>query len=154
MAPAAALGSGLAPDAYSFSFFRFIGGLGVGASSVAAPIYISEIAPANRRGRLVALYQFNIVFGILIAFLSNYFIGKTMGEEAWRWMLGVEAIPAVAYVLMVLWIPESPRWLLSYGRIDEAEVIVQSIARWNKRKIPPDFVHKFVEVQNSHILDA
>lgn len=107
-----ALGSGLAPDAYTFSFFRFIGGLGVGASSVAAPIYISEIAPADRRGRLVASYQFNIVFGILIAFFSNFFIGKYIGESAWRWMLGVEAIPAFAYVLLVLGIPESPRWLL------------------------------------------
>lgn len=107
-----ALGSGLAPDAYTFSFFRFIGGLGVGASSVAAPIYISEIAPAKGRGRLVAMYQFNIVFGILIAFLSNFFIGKYLGENAWRWMLAIESIPALAYVLMVMGIPESPRWLI------------------------------------------
>ena len=107
-----AIGSGLAVDAYSFSFFRFIGGLGVGASSVAAPIYISEIAPAERRGRLVALYQFNIVFGILVAFLSNYLIGQFMGEGAWRWMLGIEALPAAIYALMVLGVPKSPRWLI------------------------------------------
>lgn len=107
-----ALGSGLAVDAYTFSFFRFIGGLGVGASSVAAPIYISEIAPAEKRGRLVALYQFNIVFGILIAFLSNYLIGQYLGENAWRWMLGIEALPALIYVLMVLGVPNSPRWLI------------------------------------------
>jgi sugar porter (SP) family MFS transporter len=107
-----ALGSGFAPDAYTFSFFRFLGGLGVGASSVAAPIYISEIAPAEKRGRLVALYQFNIVFGILIAFLSNYLIGQYMGEGSWRWMLGIEALPAAIYVLMVLGVPKSPRWLI------------------------------------------
>ncbi|MDX1476629.1 MAG: sugar porter family MFS transporter [Saprospiraceae bacterium] len=106
-----ALGSALAVDPYSFSFFRFIGGLGVGASSVAAPTYISEIAPAQRRGRLVALYQFNIVFGILIAYLSNYLLGG-IGDDAWRWMLGVEAVPAAVYLLMVRGIPNSPRWLI------------------------------------------
>jgi len=107
-----AVGSGLAPDPYSFSLFRFIGGLGVGASSVAAPIYISEIAPANDRGRLVALYQFNIVFGILVAFFSNYFIGQYLGDGGWRWMLGIEALPAIVYTLMVVGVPNSPRWLL------------------------------------------
>lgn len=118
---ASAIGSGLAPDAYTFSFFRFIGGLGVGASSVAAPIYISEIAPAERRGRLVALYQFNIVFGILIAFLSNYLIGQFMGEGSWRWMLGIEALPALIYTFMVMGVPNSPRWLMMKGG-SEAEV--------------------------------
>ena len=107
-----ALGSSLAVEPYSFSFFRFIGGVGVGASSVAAPIYISEIAPANKRGKLVATYQFNIVFGIFVAFFSNYFIGQYFGENAWRWMLGVEAIPAAIYSIMVLGVPNSPRWLL------------------------------------------
>ena len=106
-----AVGSGLATNPYIFSFSRFIGGLGVGASSVAAPIYISEITPANNRGKLVALYQFNIVFGILIAYLSNYWIGASLAEGAWRWMLGVEAIPAAIYSLFVIGIPESPRWL-------------------------------------------
>lgn len=107
-----ALGSGLATDPYMFSIFRFIGGVGVGASSVAAPIYISEIAPANQRGRLVAIYQFNIVFGIFIAFFSNYLIGFFMGDSAWRWMLGIEALPAAIYCIMVLGVPKSPRWLL------------------------------------------
>ncbi len=107
-----ALGSGLANDPYLFSFFRFIGGVGVGASSVAAPIYISEIAPAAQRGRLVATYQFNIVFGIFVAFFSNYLIGQYMGDHAWRWMLGVEAIPAAIYSLIVLGVPKSPRWLV------------------------------------------
>lgn len=107
-----ALGSAFAPDPYIFSISRFIGGLGVGASSVAAPIYISEITPANNRGKLVALYQFNIVLGILIAYVSNYLIGISIAEHAWRWMLGVEAIPAAIYLFLVIGIPESPRWLV------------------------------------------
>jgi len=108
-----AVGSAFAPEPYSFSFFRFIGGVGVGASSVAAPIYISEISSPQNRGRLTAMYQFNIVFGILIAFISNYLIGTIFSKEiAWRWMLGVEGIPALIYVFLVLKIPNSPRWLL------------------------------------------
>jgi sugar porter (SP) family MFS transporter len=112
---ASALGSGLAVDPYMFSFFRFIGGLGVGASSVAAPIYISEIAPANNRGRLVATYQFNIVFGIFIAFFSNYLIGQFVETSAWRWMLAVESVPAAIFCIMILGVPNSPRWLLLKG---------------------------------------
>ncbi len=107
-----ALGSALAPDPYTFSAFRFIGGLGVGASSVAAPTYISEIAPAHRRGRLVILYQFMIVLGILIAFLSNWLVGSGLGDNAWRWMLGIESFPAALYLLLVFRIPNSPRWLV------------------------------------------
>ena len=84
-----AVGTALAPDPYTFSFFRFLGGLGIGVSSVAAPTYISEISTASNRGRLVALYQFNIVFGILVAFLSNYFLQGVGGANDWRWMLGV-----------------------------------------------------------------
>lgn len=108
-----ALGSALAPDPYIFSASRFIGGLGVGASSVAVPIYLSEISPAGDRGKLTALYQFNIVLGILVAFLSNYLIGLAFEEQAWRWMLGVETIPAALYALLVLGVPESPRWLIT-----------------------------------------
>ncbi len=108
-----AVGSGLSPDPYVFSFFRFIGGVGVGASSVAAPIYISEISSPSNRGRLTAMYQFNLVFGILIAFISNYLIGSFVDEQtAWRWMLGVEGIPALLYTILVIKIPNSPRWLL------------------------------------------
>lgn len=107
-----AIGSALAPNPTIFSVARFIGGLGVGASSVAVPVYIAEITPAHDRGKLGALYQFNIVFGILVAYLSNYFIGTTLGENAWRWMLGVETIPAAIFCLFVLGIPESPRWLV------------------------------------------
>lgn len=107
-----ALGSALAPDPYSFSFFRFIGGIGVGVSSVSAPTYISEISPAAKRGGLVARYQFMIVFGILIAFISNYLLKGVGGDLDWRLMMGVETIPAIAYTIMVLYVPESPRWLI------------------------------------------
>ena len=114
-----ALGSALATDPYFFSFARFIGGLGVGASSVAVPIYISEITPADKRGGLVASYQFNIVFGILLAYISNYLIGLYIDESAWRWMVGVEVIPAAMYSLLVLGIPDSPRWLALKKNDDE-----------------------------------
>lgn len=107
-----AVGSGLATDPWMFAIFRFIGGLGVGASTVAGPIFISEIAPAKDRGKLVALYQFNIVFGILMAFVSNYLL-KDFGAEPWRWMIGIEALPAFIYFVMVFFIPESPRWLVT-----------------------------------------
>ena len=106
-----AIGSALAPDPYSFSVWRFIGGLGVGASSIAVPAYISEMAPPAVRGRLVALYQLQIVFGILVAFASNYTLSALLDLD-WRWMLGVESLPALAYVVMVSTVPESPRWLL------------------------------------------
>ncbi|HVF97437.1 MAG TPA: sugar porter family MFS transporter, partial [Flavisolibacter sp.] len=108
-----AFGTALAPDPYTFSFFRFIGGLGIGVSSVAAPTYISEISTPANRGRLVALYQFNIVFGILVAYLSNYFLEGVGGENDWRWMLGALAIPSILYSILVIGVPESPRWLLT-----------------------------------------
>ncbi|MBK8625683.1 MAG: sugar porter family MFS transporter [Saprospiraceae bacterium] len=115
-----AIGSGLATDPWVFAFFRFIGGLGVGASTVAAPIFISEISPAKDRGKLVALYQFNIVFGILMAFISNFLL-KEFGSEPWRWMVGIEAVPALIYFLLVFIIPESPRWLITVkGNIGKA----------------------------------
>ena len=115
-----ALGSALAPDPYTFSFFRFIGGIGVGASSVAAPIYISEISSAKNRGKLVALFQFNIVFGILIAFFSNYLFEGFGGVNDWRWMIGIVAVPALIYSIIVLQIPDSPRWLILKKRDDAA----------------------------------
>jgi sugar porter (SP) family MFS transporter len=107
-----AIGSALANDPWIFAIFRFMGGLAIGASTIAAPAYVSEISPANDRGRLVALYQFNIVFGILVAFLSNYLLSG-LGDNAWRWMIGIQAFPALVYTLMVLGVPESPRWLLT-----------------------------------------
>jgi len=121
-----AAGSALANDPYVFAFFRFIGGLGIGASTIAAPAYISEIAPAKDRGRLVGLYQFNIVLGILIAFLSNYLLSD-VGENAWRWMLGVQVFPSLIYTFMAFSIPESPRWLYSMLRIEEAKLIFEKI---------------------------
>lgn len=121
-----AVGSALANDPYTFAFFRFLGGLGVGASTIAAPAYVSEIAPAKDRGRLVGLYQFNIVLGILIAFLSNYLL-RNVGENAWRWMMGVEAIPAFIYTIFVLAVPESPRWLISKSRTEEAKKVMAII---------------------------
>ena len=108
-----AFGSAFAQDPYTFSFFRFIGGVGIGVSSVVAPTYISEISTPATRGRLGAMYQFNIVFGILIAFLSNYFLQGVGGTNDWRWMLGVLAIPAIIYTVMVTGLPESPRWLVT-----------------------------------------
>jgi sugar porter (SP) family MFS transporter len=122
-----ALGSGLALDPYSFSFFRFIGGIGVGASTIAAPTYVSEIAPAEKRGQLVALYQFNIVFGILIAFVSN-FLFKDFGAQPWRWMVGIEALPAALYLLGIFSVPKSPRWVLFKKKdLDQAQAIFKEI---------------------------
>jgi len=107
-----ALGCGLAPSVEIFILARFIGGLGIGISTVAAPLYISEIAPPERRGRLAAMFQFNIVLGIVLAFASNAVIGRIVGgTDAWRWMLGVAAVPSLIYTLMCLGLPESPRWL-------------------------------------------
>lgn len=122
-----AIGSALAPDIITLMIFRFIGGLGVGASSVVAPMYIAEISPSEKRGQLTALFQFNIVFGILIAYLSNWLIG-TESSSAWRWMLGVQAFPAFVFVLLILYVPESPRWLLlKKANFDEAFRVLQSV---------------------------
>ena len=121
-----ALGSALANDPVTFAIFRFIGGLGVGASTVAAPAYISEIAPAKNRGKLVGMYQFNIVFGILIAFFSNYLLSG-IGDNAWRWMVGVEGLPAFLYTVFAFYIPESPRWLLSRQRQEEAKIVLKRL---------------------------
>lgn len=105
------LGTALADNWYVFLCFRFLGGLGVGISSVTAPIYISEISPANRRGRLVGLFQFNVVLGILISYLSNFLLSE-IGEASWRWMLGVQAVPSLIFLVLIWFIPESPRWLI------------------------------------------
>ena len=109
-----------------FVLFRFIGGIGVGASSVVGPMYISEISPAKSRGRLVALFQFNIVSGILIAFVSNYLLFG-VGEEAWRWMLGVQAFPALVFFIFVFVVPESPRWLVKNNKLEEAKRVLDEI---------------------------
>jgi MFS transporter, SP family, arabinose:H+ symporter len=114
-----AIGSAFANDPVVFIAARVIGGLGIGISTVAAPLYISEIAPPKYRGRLAGMFQFNIVFGILMAFLSNALLAG-IGENAWRWMLGVAAFPSLAYALLCLGLPESPRWLLGKKNDREA----------------------------------
>src|SRR6266487_4309772 len=109
----ASLGSGLSTNWYSFLIFRFIGGLGVGASSVTAPVYISEISPAAYRGRLVMMFQFNVVFGILVSYFSNYLIGQLFGgESSWRLMLSIQAVPSLLFLILLRFVPETPRWLV------------------------------------------
>jgi len=114
-----ALGCAFTSSWELFLFYRFLGGLGVGASSVIAPMYISEISPSSHRGRLVGLFQFSIVFGILLAFISNYFLKIQISVDAWRWMLGVEAVPALFFFILTFFIPKSPRWLIIKGREEE-----------------------------------
>lgn len=118
-----AVGCGFAPDFGTFFIARFIGGLGIGISTVAAPLYISEIAPPAQRGRLAGMFQFNIVFGIVVAFASNALLAQT-GDNAWRWMLGVAAIPSIIYTVMCFAIPESPRWLIAKKGDREAGIDV------------------------------
>ena len=123
-----AVWSATAGDVFSFIIARFLGGVGIGISTVASPLFISEIAPPARRGRLAGMFQFNIVFGILVAFLSNYLIGKYMGENAWRWMLGVMAVPSLIYTACCLMLPESPRWLIANrGQRAEGLVVLKKI---------------------------
>ena len=121
-----AVGSALANDPITFALFRFMGGLGVGTSTIAAPAYISEIAPAKSRGRLVGLYQFSLVLGILLAFISNYLLSG-ISENYWRWMMGIEAFPAILYTLLCFGIPQSPRWLITQNKIDQARAIYKKI---------------------------
>ena len=121
-----ALGCALAWNWWSLVAFRFIGGLGIGGSSVLAPMYIAEVAPAKWRGRLVGLFQFNVVFGILLAYFSNYLIALAhLGAVEWRWDLGVAAFPAALFFVMLFTIPRSPRWLVKKGRVAEAKSVLQ-----------------------------
>lgn len=121
-----AFGSALAPGVYSFMCFRILGGLAIGASSVVAPMYITEIAPAKNRGKLVATFQFNIVFGILVAYLSNYLLQGVGGDNSWRLMLGIVAVPALIYCILVFFVPESPRWLMVHrGDYNRARKILE-----------------------------
>jgi len=120
-----ALGSGLAWDWYSFLIFRLIGGLGVGGASVVSPMYIAEISPAKFRGRLVAVAQLNIVLGMLFAYGSNFIISSMdMGQAEWRWMFGVEAVPAFLFFVFLFTTPRSPRWLVANSLIDEAKTVL------------------------------
>jgi sugar porter (SP) family MFS transporter len=121
-----AIGCAVAWNWWAFLFFRFLGGLAIGGSSVIGPMYIAEIAPARARGRLVGMFQFNIVFGILLAYFSNYVLGLTAaGGDEWRWKLGVAALPAAAFFFMLFPIPESPRWLAKRRRVDEAREVLR-----------------------------
>lgn len=121
------IGTAMATNWGVFLVFRFLGGIGVGASSVTAPIYISEISPAKSRGKLVAMFQFNIVLGILVSYLSNYLIGQG-GENSWRWMLGVQVFPSLLFLVLLKLVPESPRWLvLKRNRVAEAESVLKII---------------------------
>ncbi len=123
-----ALGSALAFNWVLFVIMRLIGGLAVGGSSVVAPMYNAEISPARFRGRMVALTQFNIVFGILLAYISNYLIkSMDLGEITWRWMFGVEAIPALAFVILLIFNPRSPRWLISRNLVGEARRVLERV---------------------------
>ena len=124
-----ALGCAFGWDWNSLIVFRVIGGLGIGGSSVLGPMYIAEVAPARGRGRLVGLFQFNIVFGILVAYLSNYLIGLgNFGGAEWRWKLGIAAIPAAIFFALLFGIPQRPRWLVKRGRVAEAEAVLKSIS--------------------------
>lgn len=151
-----AVGSALAQDPYTFSFFRFIGGVGIGVSSVVAPTYISEISTPATRGKLGAMYQFNIVFGILVAFLSNYFLEGVGGDNDWRWMLGVLVIPSVIYTIMVMGVPESPRWLVTKKNdrakaketlqligVEDADAEIASIIKSNEHETHGKATHFF-----------
>src|SRR5690349_3668120 len=123
-----ALGCAFAWNWTSLVFFRFIGGLGIGGSSVLGPMYIAEISPAAWRGRLVGFFQFNVVVGILLAYFSNYVIGLAgFGSIEWRWKLGVSAIPAALFLLMLFGIPRSPRWLVAKSRVPEARYVLKSL---------------------------
>ncbi|MEM9024021.1 MAG: sugar porter family MFS transporter [Bacteroidota bacterium] len=133
-----AIGSALASDPYTFAAFRFLGGLGVGASTIAAPAYISEIAPDAQRGRTVALYQLSIVAGILVAFLSNYLL-RNVGTAPWRWMVGVEALPAFLYCIAIWFIPQSPRWLVLQGKREAATRVLKLVS---PEMAPDDFVQQ------------
>jgi len=143
----ASAGTALAQNWYLFLLFRFLGGLGVGASSVTAPVYISEISPADSRGKLVGLFQFNVVFGILISYFSNYLIG-TATETSWRWMLGVQAFPSLAFLILVKLVPETPRWLiLKKGNFEQAKKILQIIN-------PKTYEKDFASIMSGHERDA
>lgn len=114
------IGAAVSTNVYAFMIFRFVSGLSIGASSVVAPVYISEIAPAKYRGRMVISFQLNVVAGILIAYFSNYLLQGFDGKNDWRWMLGVVAIPSAAFSILMLFTPETPRWLVLYKKDDAA----------------------------------
>jgi sugar porter (SP) family MFS transporter len=145
-----ALGCAIAWDWYSLLVFRFVGGLGIGGSSVLGPMYIAEIAPAKWRGRLVGFFQFNVVAGILLAYFSNYLIGRAnLGTQDWRWMLGVSAIPALFFFIMLFTIPRSPRWLAQKSRVAEARQVLEQIGEEDVEGELQDIVRS-IDVEHGH----
>ncbi len=149
-----ALGCALAWNWSSLVTFRFIGGLGIGGSSVLGPMYIAEVAPAKWRGRLVGFFQLNVVGGILLAYLSNFVIGRAApGAEDWRWMLGVSGIPAVLFFGMLFTIPRSPRWLVQKGRVAEARSVLETIGEENVEGEIDDMVTS-VDLEHGHAKES
>jgi MFS transporter, SP family, arabinose:H+ symporter len=145
-----AAGCAIAWDWYSLVFFRFIGGLAIGGSSVLGPMYIAEIAPAKLRGRLVGFFQFNVVAGILVAYLSNYLIGRAnFGADEWRWMLGVSGIPALLFLLMLFTIPRSPRWLAQKGRMEETRSVLTQIGEEDVEGELKD-IARSIDIEHGH----
>ena len=139
-----AIGSSISTDPITFAFFRFIGGVGIGISTIAAPAYISEISAPNERGKLVGYYQLNIVVGILFAFVSNFFL-KEFGESSWRIMVGIEAIPAIIYTVMIMYISQSPRWTYLNGYIAKSEHIYEELFSNSEKEI---FIKEISETKN------
>jgi sugar porter (SP) family MFS transporter len=145
-----AVGCAFAWDWYSLVFFRFVGGLAIGGSSVLGPMYIAEISPAKMRGVLVGFFQFNIVAGILVAYLSNYLIGRAdFGANEWRWMLGVSGIPALFFFIMLFTIPRSPRWLAQKSCVEEARSVLILIGEENVESELQDIVAS-IDVEHGH----
>jgi len=145
------LGCAIAWNWDSLVLFRFIGGLGIGGSSVLGPMYITEIAPAKWRGRLVGFFQFNVVFGILLAYFSNYLIGlQSFGPTEWRWKLGVPAIPAALFLLLLFGISRSPRWLVKKQRIDEAREVLRRIGEENYEQELQDIIVSIDAEHHAH----
>lgn len=142
-----ALGSAAIINWYSFIFFRFIGGIAVGASSVVGPMYIAEISPSHWRGRFVAFFQFNIVLGIVIAYLSNYLINGI--PDDWRWMLGVLAVPSLLFGILLYTVPESPRWLMSRGREKEAGKVLKQTGEEQVSKELSEIKNSLVATEDS-----
>ena len=137
-----ALGCAFAWNWHALLIARFVGGLGIGGSSVLGPVYIAELAPAKMRGRLVGTFQINIVIGILLAYLSNYVIGRMgLGSAEWRWQLGIAAVPAVLFLVLLFGIPPSSRWLVTQKRVDEARTVLQTMGAEN----PEGELHEIIE---------
>lgn len=125
--------SAIAPNWFTLVLCRFLGGLAIGASSVLGPMYIAEIAPADIRGRLVAFFQFNVTFGLLFAYTTNYLFSD-VGQHAWRWMLGIVTVPSLVFLFLSFMIPESPRWLIKHNRVGEARKVLALCGRTNIEK--------------------